>query len=309
MKWIYQAPERQRLDIFLTAQLTDITRSQIQKLVKAGRVTVNAKSAEVHHWLKANDLIEYVTAKKEAKPAIDDGKKLVIRYEDDDVVVIEKPPGLLVHPTQRKEANTLIHLLLQLYPQLKKFNDPVRPGLVHRLDKDVSGLMIIALNEKSFINLKSQFQARTIDKRYTALVHGKVLKDVGEVTTKLQRDKKTGLTKAQSAKELLSDNDEAREAITHYEIKDRFVNYTLLEIKLVTGRTHQIRAHMQSIGHSIVGDTLYVTGDIRKKKKIFLSRPFLHASSLKWQQLDGTEHQCKSPLPTDLKKFLTTLHA
>ncbi len=307
MKWTYKQPTRQRLDIFLTAELSDISRSQIQKLVKLGQVTVNAKTVEVHHWLKTGDIIEYTTAKK-TKADPQTKRSLVVKFEDDDVVVIDKPSGLLVHPTQRNEADTLIAVLLKEYPQLKKFNDPVRPGLVHRLDKDVSGLMIVALNAKSFTSLKSQFQERTIDKRYTALVHGKVLKAVGEITTNLQRDKKTGLTKALSAKLAHDEISEGREAITHYEVKESFVNYTLLEIKLITGRTHQIRAHLQSIGHSIVGDTLYVTGDIRKKKKIFLSRPFLHASSLQWHQLDGTIKKCTSPLPSELKKFLTTLH-
>ncbi len=307
MKWTYKQPTRQRLDIFLTTELSKISRSQIQKLVKLGQVRVNAKTVEVHHWLKTGDIIEYTTAKK-TKADPQTKRSLVVKFEDDDVVVIDKPSGLLVHPTQRNEADTLIAVLLKEYPQLKKFHDPIRPGLVHRLDKDVSGLMIIALNPKSFVSLKSQFQDRTIDKKYTALVHGKVLKSVGEITTSLKRDKKTGLTKALSAKLAHDEISEAREAITHYEVKEQFVNYTLLEIKLITGRTHQIRAHMQSIGHSIVGDTLYITGDIRKKKKVFLPRPFLHASSLQWQQLDGTTKKCTSPLPPDLKKFLTTLH-
>lgn len=309
MKWTYKQPIRQRLDIFLTAELSHISRSQIQKLVKLGQVTVNGQPAEVHHWLKTGDLVAYAVAKKVKADSKTTKRSLAVKFEDDDVVVIDKPSGLLVHPTQRNETDTLIATLLKEYPQLKKFNDPVRPGLVHRLDKDVSGLMIIALNPKSFASLKSQFQDRTIDKRYTALVHGKVLNAVGEITTNLQRDKKTGLTKALSAKPAHDEIIEGREAITHYEVKDQFVNYTLLEIKLITGRTHQIRAHLQSIGHSIVGDTLYVTGDIRKKKKIFLSRPFLHASSLQWHQLDGTVKKCTSPLPTELKKFLTTLHA
>lgn len=308
MKWTYKQPTRQRLDIFLTAELSDISRSQIQKLVKLGQVTVNGQPAEVHHWLKTGDLIEYAATKKVKTDPKAAKRSLTIKFEDDDVVVIDKPSGLLVHPTQRNEADTLISLLLKEYPQLKKFDDPIRPGLVHRLDKDVSGLMIVALNAKSFASLKSQFQDRTIDKRYTALVHGKVLKAVGEITTNLQRDKKTGLTKALSAKPAHDEIMEGREAITHYEVKEQFVNYSLLEIKLITGRTHQIRAHLQSIGHSIVGDTLYVTGDIRKKKKIFLSRPFLHASSLQWHQLDGTIKKCTSPLPSELKKFLTTLH-
>lgn len=309
MKWTYKQPNRQRLDIFLTAELADISRSQIQKLVKLGQVKVNDKVAEVHHWLKAGDIIEYITSKKTKADPKTTKRSLEIKFEDDDVVVVDKPSGLLVHPTQRKETDTLIALLLKAYPQLKKFNDPIRPGLVHRLDKDVSGLMIIALNQKSFAHLKQQFQDRTMDKRYTALVHGKVLKDVGTITTNLQRDKKTGLTKALSAKVAHDELSEGREAVTHYEVKVRFVNYTLLEIKLVTGRTHQIRAHLQSVGHGIVGDTLYVTADIRKKKKIFLPRPFLHASSLQWQQLDGTTKKCTCPLPSELKKFLATLHA
>ena len=161
--------------------------------------------------------------------------------------------------------------------------------------------MVIALSQDYFELLKKQFQKRKISKEYIGLVHGQVLNHKGEISTPLERDKKTGLMKAQSSK------DSGQIAQTTYEVLKKFINYTLLKIKIKTGRTHQIRAHLYSIGHSIVGDQLYQTKDLRKKKKTLNQRIFLHACYLKFKDAGGLWHKYKSSLPPDLAEFLNTI--
>ncbi|MFH0873859.1 MAG: RluA family pseudouridine synthase [Candidatus Komeilibacteria bacterium] len=302
MKFIYSQQGKKRLDTYLAENLDTSTRSQIQKAIKQGGVLVNDKKTTVHHWLKPGDVIEYTVAVKESR--VDRSLVPTIVYQDDHYLVLDKPAGLLVHPTERGEEHTVISWLVEHFPRVTEFGDPLRPGLVHRLDRDVSGLIAIALDEPSYFHLKEQFRDRTIDKHYTGLVYGVISNDEGTISTPLERDKKTGKTKAQS---VLLKQDQAHEAITHYEVIKRFHNFTLLDIKLVTGRTHQIRAHLHSIGHSLVGDSLYGTRDLKNKKLPSLPRPFLHASSLSFQSITGEMIDCHSELPSELNNLLATL--
>ena len=301
MNLTFDLKTKERLDKFLTEQLTGQSRSQIKKLIQAGLVTVNDKPAAVHHWLRLGDKIvigkaaERVTKKLAPLPEI--------IFQDQDFLVISKPAGLLVQPTAREKI-TLISWLLKHYPLVKEFGDSQRPGLVHRLDRDVSGLMVIALSKKAYESLKKQFQERSVDKKYLALVHGRVSNDDGRITSRLDKDSQTGLMKALTAKD---QKEQGRPAVTHYRVLKRFLNYSLLEVKIITGRTHQIRAHLQSIGHSIVGDPLYLTKDIKKKKKTYLNRPFLHAYQLTFHDLEGKGRQYYSPLPEQLNDYLKAL--
>jgi 23S rRNA-/tRNA-specific pseudouridylate synthase len=161
--------------------------------------------------------------------------------------------------------------------------------------------MVIPLTEDSFANLKKQFRDRTIKKEYTALVHGHLINDEGEINTPLERDKKTGLMRAQNVKQ------SGKTALTIYRTIKKFINYTLVNVQIKTGRMHQIRAHFYSIGHSLVGDRLYQTKDLRKKKKVLEQRIFLHAHFLKFKNLEGGWHEYHSELPEELKNFLTTI--
>lgn len=299
MKTIYNNEQKQRLDKFLHQENPDITRSQIKKFILDGQVKVNDKIPTVHFWLKKNDQVDYDLKNHR----LDDTVLLEpkVKKETTNYIVIEKPSGLLVHPTDRGEKNTLITWLVKKYPRVKKVgDDPLRPGLVQRLDREVSGLMVIALNKTFFENLKKQFGERTVLKEYFCLVHGRVLNDQGEIKTSLARDKKSGLVKAYP-------NGEGAEAHTIYEVETRYSNYTLLRVQIKTGRTHQIRAHLYSIGHSVVGDKLYQTKDIRKKKKQPDLRIFLHAHLLKFIGPDGKSVRTSSPLPKELKNFLKDL--
>jgi 23S rRNA pseudouridine1911/1915/1917 synthase len=215
-------------------------------------------------------------------------------------LVIEKPSGLLVHPTSPKaKEESLLTWLGKKFPETKKIGDPERPGLVHRLDKDVSGLMVIPRTEEMYEHLKTQFQEHTVEKHYTALVHGKVGKDTGEITFKIARSNSRARMAARP------DDEEGREAHTEFETLKRLVGSSLLDVRIHTGRTHQIRAHMFGYGHPVVGDTLYRHKNTKLKRTP--DRIFLHSTKLAFTDLKGKRVEFDSPLPESLENFLTTL--
>ncbi|MFA5126772.1 MAG: RluA family pseudouridine synthase [Patescibacteria group bacterium] len=305
MQFIYQGKDKARLDKFLHEQNPSLSRSQIQKMIVNNQVTVNQHEAPVHFWLKSGDVIIFEPDKKTATQVtpVKFTKKPTpkIVKKTTDYVVLNKPSGLLVHPTEKQEPDTLTAWLLKKFPQVKNVgDDTTRPGIVHRLDREVSGLMVVALNQDFFQTLKKQFQERTIIKEYIALVHGRLLNDNGEIITPLERDHKTGLMKVHTESPGLP-------AHTIYEVVRRYTNYTLLKIQIKTGRMHQIRAHLYSIGHSVVGDKLYQTRDVRKKKKNIDLRIFLHANLLKFQDTKNHWHKYSSRLPLEMENFLKEL--
>lgn len=220
--------------------------------------------------------------------------EIPIIHEDPAYLVVEKPSGLLVHPSPHESGETLSERLAAMYPELKTVGDDptLRPGIVHRLDRDVSGLLVVARTQEMFEHLKTQFQNRTIEKHYTALVHGIVGKDAGAINAPLGRSNRTG--------RIAAVRNEGREALTTFTVVKRLQHYTLLDVQIHTGRTHQIRVHMASIGHAIVGDAQYRP---RKMKDNF-PRPFLHATSLAFTDLHGKRVRYESPLPEELAAFL-----
>jgi len=220
-----------------------------------------------------------------------------IIYQDQDIIVIDKPANLTVHPIKKGQTNTLIDKLIDLYPEIKQVgDDSLRPGIVHRLDKDTSGLMIIAKNNQAFKHFKKQFQQRKVIKKYLALVHGKVKDRKGTITKSISLSKKDH--KKRSA--LLSN--QSKTAWTEYKIKKTFKDYTLLEVIPKTGRTHQIRIHLASIGYPIAGDKQY--GFKRQPSLKNLTRQFLHAYYLKFKLPNGKIVELKSELIQDLKQVL-----
>lgn len=304
MKIQYTLDNKERLDKFLTENLQEFTRSQIKKQILAGEVFVNKELASVHRWLKKDDVIEIKTNTSKAdKKIIPHSLQPKIIEQTADYLILEKPAGLLVHPTAKRETDTLAAWLQDNFPQIDKIgDDPIRPGIVHRLDRDVSGLMVVALTNDSFDSLKKQFQKRTTKKEYLALVHGAMKEMEGEINTPLERNKETGLIRAQRV--LPS----GKTAITLYQVVEKFINHTLIKVQIKTGRMHQIRAHLFSIGHSIVGDKLYQTKDLRKRNKtVDDARIFLHAHFLSFQDLNSQWHKYQSPLPKELKDFLKTI--
>lgn len=302
----------ERLDKFLCGRLPDLSRTKIQKLIKDGLILINEKTTTVHYFLKNKDRLEIsleeapnaakaktkeINRKKESKKS----KKLLDRIkiikDTDDFLILEKPAGLLVHATAVSTAQTLVDWLLDKYPRLKKIGeDPQRPAIVHRLDKDVSGLMLIPKNQAAFDYFKNQFKQHLIVKKYLCLVTGRIAKDEDEINFPISRSRtKQGLFAAHPH------NHEGKKAITRFAVVKRYLNHTLLEVQILTGRTHQIRVHLLGYGHPVVGDKLYLTG---MKQKNNPGRIFLHAAELAFTDPDGEKRTFTSKLPRKLSLFL-----
>lgn len=244
-----------------------------------------------------------------------------IIFEDNNYLVINKPAGLIVHGGPSIKDETLVDLLLEKYPDIKKVgDDPIRPGIVHRLDKEVSGLMVIAKTPESFSDLKRQFQERDVNKKYLALAHGRIDKDYDEIDFSIKRAKEGYKMAAlpHNAEDLLTRRSpksrdkgniagvfKAKEALTSFQVIKRFINYTYVEVEIKTGRTHQIRVHFSAYSHPLVGDNLYSTKKSKAKNlKIGINRIFLVAHNLTFFNLEKEEKKFSIELPEELKKFL-----
>jgi 23S rRNA pseudouridine1911/1915/1917 synthase len=309
---IQEGGQGRRLDKFLAQELIDTTRSQIKKTILDGLVLINDKKATVHQFLKVGDAIKIsekssLPTKKIKKilPSTTNKKifeKIKIITDEPDFLIIEKPSGLLVHPTPKVETNTLVDWLLEKYPELRNIGeDPQRPAIVHRLDKDVSGLMLIPKSQKSFDYFKRLFKLRNITKKYTALVYGEIWKDEDEITFPISRSvNKKGLFAAKPKIE----NAEDKPAHTIFNVIQKFKNYTLLEVQILTGRTHQIRVHLLAYGNPIVGDPIYKN---KRAKLAEAERIFLHASYLSFIDLGGKKWEFKTEIPKPMTEFIKKL--
>jgi len=227
-------------------------------------------------------------------------------FENDEYLVANKPAGLLTHGTEHISEQSFAEFLLKDYPKIKKIgDDPFRPGIVHRLDKLASGLLVVAKTQASFDNIKKQFQKRTVEKYYTALVYGKIEKDEDEINFPIARSAKGYKMAALPLTCKKEKNPGGRTAITEFNVCKKFINYTLLDVKIKTGRTHQIRVHLSAYGHPIVGDDLYGTKKTKiKNLKLGLKRLFLVSHKLSFRDLNGQKQTYQIDLPDDLNKFL-----
>ncbi|HTW97088.1 MAG TPA: RluA family pseudouridine synthase [Candidatus Methylomirabilis sp.] len=300
-----------RLDKFLVARLKGKTRGQAQNLIGAGLVLVGGKIASNHYPLKIGEEVEI---KKERRTRSEERKLAVepkIIFANREFIVVDKPAGLIVHGAPHIKGPTLADWLVKKYPELKKVGeDKSRPGIMHRLDKDVSGLLVVARTDKSFANLKRQFQKREVEKIYTALVYGAVAKENDQINFSLKRAaggfRQAAIPAGYNFKENFT---ELREAFTEFRVLRRFVNYTLLEVKIKSGRKHQIRVHLFAYGYPLVGDNLYSTKKTREmNRKINLGRIFLAATSLSFRDSAGEKHSFRAPLPPELTEFLDRLN-
>ncbi len=238
-----------RIDKFLIDKL-DLSRSKVQEMIKQSLVLVNGKTIKNSYVLKLNDKIEIVGELKEETNALPEKMDLDIVYEDDDLMVINKPSGLVVHPSSGHFNGTLVNGLLAYTNSLSTTNGDIRPGIVHRIDKDTSGLLVVAKNNKAHEKLAMQLKDKTLSRIYVALVHGKINHDTGTIDAPIGRD-------LNDRKKMCVTDENSKEAITHFKVLERFNNATLIECKLETGRTHQIRVHMNYINHPIVNDPVY----------------------------------------------------
>lgn len=293
-----EAPER--LDKALVA-VSGGSRAAIQSLIKAGRIFVNGNRGTMHKKVTKIDIITIEEPPAEEKKKKVKPPTLDILYEDSDVVVVNKPAGLLTHPASQTTEPTLVDALVAHDKKIAKVGDDKnRSGIVHRLDRDASGVLIVAKTNAAFAHLKKQFQDRLTKKIYSVLVHGVTAKDHDTITLLLGR---SGSRKGRMAARPASQN-EGREAITHYDVVERYPHLTLLSVRIETGRTHQIRSHLFAIGHGVVGDRLYAHRGVKPGK---IDRLFLHAKELTITLPNGEEKTFTAPLPKTLTDFLATL--
>lgn len=290
-----------RLDVFLV-QHADLSRSQLQKKIKAGHITINDKAVKVHHLVHPGDVVSVgdldIPVHVEAKTMNAPEPEVV--FEDDQYLVVNKPSGLVVHGGSGINEPTLAEWAVEHAGEIADVGDrpEQRPGIVHRLDREVSGVMVIAKTKKAFDDLKSQFQDHRITKEYLALVYGRVVDQSGRIDFAIARKAdKSGLMVARPK----STEGKAAETLFHVE---RYVKgNTLVRVQTLTGRSHQIRVHFKAIGHPLVGDPLY---KVRKLKinKLAPPRMFLHATKLEFDDLKGERRRFAAPLPKDLDQFL-----
>ena len=289
----------ERLDKTLVNHLGDqLTRSQIQSLIKEGQVMVNGAAAKPGIKLKGGEHITVTVPPPKEDPTVEaQDIPLDIVYEDDDLAVINKPAGLIVHPGTGNETGTLVNAILARYPSIAEMNyAPKRRGIVHRLDKDTSGLIVIAVNAPAMQRLMAQFQRRTVEKEYLALLERTPKTSVGRIDVPLARDT--------ADRKKIAVSRDGKPAVSEFAVIERFKDgRALVRVKLLTGRTHQIRVHMAFIGCPIVGDALY---GFRKQR--LLSRQFLHAARLCFDHPRTGERLCfESPLPAELETVLHEL--
>jgi len=285
----------ERLDVYLTKK-TDMTRSQIKQLLDKNKISVNEeygiKSGKI---IKAGEKIE-IELPQEEIDLIPQDLPITIIYEDEDIAVINKAQGMSVHPGGGASIGTLANALLYHFQNLSSINSTVRPGIVHRLDKDTSGVMLVAKNDKAHLNLSKQIAERTVEKIYVALVEGVVKTDCGEI--------KTFITRSTKNRKLMIVGGSEREAITLYKVLERFESNTLVEFTLITGRTHQIRVHSKYIGHPVVGDISYGY----KKQKFNLKGQLLHAKKISFTHPKTKEIVTfETDLPEYFEKILKVL--
>jgi 23S rRNA pseudouridine1911/1915/1917 synthase len=299
----------ERLDKFLVGKLKDKSRAEIQKMIESGRVLVSGKKPSKHLALKKDDVLE-VDNKKRAVVARDSSAKSEpeIIFENNDFLVVNKPAGLIVHGAPHIKEKTMADWLLKKYPKLKKVGEnSYRPGMMHRLDKEASGLMVIAKNNEMFFNLKKQFQERLVEKEYIALVHGAVSKESDQINFPIRRSA-DGYRQAalpDKYEEEIEEAGELRQAFTEFNVTRHFLNYTLLRVKIKSGRKHQIRVHFYAYGNPLVGDDLYSTRRTKSlNKKLKLGRIFLAAVHLSFLDLAGLRRGFDFPFTPELEEFL-----
>lgn len=296
-----------RLDRYLVRKHPKDSRAHWQKEIKAGRVLLNGKIVTPHVALKGGELI--TTLKKVKMKTKISPPPLAIIAETPDYLVIDKPTGLLVHPTAKHAEGTLVDALVKHYPSIRTIGENKnRPGIVHRLDREASGVMVIAKTQAMFEHLKTQWKLHEVHKEYNALVSGKLLKQVGSISFSIARSRRGGRMAARP------ESHAGRSARTNFEVIEMFPTATLVRVMPETGRTHQIRAHFHALGHSLVGDPLYRTKiqrkkdrDSKKSKSAEAPRLMLHATKLSFTDLAGKPQTFSSPPPVAFTDYIKTL--
>jgi 23S rRNA pseudouridine1911/1915/1917 synthase len=283
-----------RLDVFLSHKIRELTRSQLQKKMEQNQIKVSGIPRKPSFRLSDGDLVEFDFEFSETTEILPENIPVKTLYEDGQVIVLEKPSGMVVHPGPARRHETLVNALLYHFPGIRNVGPEERPGIVHRLDKETSGVMVVARSARAYSELQRQFRERLIDKVYLGLVWGEMPKQEGTISWAVGRHVKHGERMSVKTKK-------PRPAETHFKVLKKYQGFVLLEIKPITGRTHQIRVHLAASGYPIVGDSRYG----RRKPKIRCPRLFLHAHRLCFFHPESHERMdFLSPLPDDLEKFL-----
>ena len=286
----------QRADVALAAML-ELTRSNMQKLLDEGRAVKGTKVIKSNYKLKLGDEIVVTLPEPQPLDVQPENIPLDIIYEDEDVVVVNKARGMVVHPAAGNYSGTLVNALLYHCKNLSGINGVIRPGIVHRLDKDTSGIMICAKNDAAHVSLSEQIQSKTAQRTYLAVVRGNIKTDSGVIETQIARDK-------DDRKKMAVVKEGGRNAVTEYEVVERFGKYTIVKCKLKTGRTHQIRVHMEYLGYPLVGDPKYSP----MKTPFSINGQALHSLALAFDHpRTGERMEFEAKLPEDLHKVVTRL--
>lgn len=289
-----------RLDAFLHERLPEYSRSRLQSWIKEGTVVLDGKASRASYTLRGGEQVSVTPAIRAPLKAEPENLPLKILYEDPDVVVIDKPAGMVVHAGAGHSQGTLVNALLHHFGVLSSVNGDLRPGIVHRLDRDTSGVLVVARTDRAHQSLAGQFHHRQVEKTYLALVHGRMKQAQGRISAPITRDpvRRTRMSARSRS---------GRTALTEYRVLEQFARFSLLEVRIKTGRTHQIRVHLSSLGHPIVGDRLY--GAPAKPPGLPpLERFFLHAHKLGFRSPStGDPIRIESPLPPELSAILDFL--
>ena len=285
-----------RIDAYLAAN-TEHSRANVQRLIENEKILVNGKKTKVSYKVQPNDEISIEDEEPKEIGLKAQEIPIDILYEDDDIIVVNKPKGMVVHPANGNPDGTLVNAVMAICKDsLSGIGGEIRPGIVHRLDKDTSGVIIVAKNDKSHIALSEQIKNHEVEKTYIALVKGFVKENEATINMPIGRSTKD--------RKKMAVNKNGKNAITHFKVIERFKNYTLLEVKIETGRTHQIRVHLSEIGYPIVGDTTYSNG----KNEWGIEGQCLHAKSLKFQHpITCKDMFIEAPLPEYFQKVIEEL--
>ncbi len=295
--------EGERLDCFLSGKVEGYSRTYMQKLIEEGHCKVNGKNAKPRFKLREGDRVEAVIPDPVPLEVEPEKIDLDIIYEDNDIIIINKPQGMVVHPSHGNYSGTVVNALmghcksLSDYNSLTGINGVMRPGIVHRIDKDTSGIIVVAKNNEAHLSLSGQLKEHTITRKYTALLEGRLKTECGTADTLIGRNPK-------NRKQMAVVRENGKRAVTHYKVLERFENHTLIEAVLETGRTHQIRVHMAYLGHPVVGDTVYGF----KKQRFDTKGQLLHARVLGFIHPAKKEYvEFEAPIPEYFEKVLRLL--
>lgn len=289
-----------RLDAFLHERLPEFSRSRLQSWIKTGRVSLAGEQPRPSYTLRGGEVVDVLPAELPPLRAEAEDLPVAILYEDQDVVAIDKPPDMVVHAGAGHHTGTLVNALLHHFGALSSINGNLRPGIVHRLDKDTSGVLLVARTDAAHHALAAQFQSREVEKTYLAIVHGRLRQKTGRITAPVARDPvhRTRMTVRSPS---------GRSALTEYRVLEELGRFSYVEVRIGTGRTHQIRVHMASLHHAIVGDRLY-GAPAAPPALPPLSRFFLHAHRIRFRSPStGAPIEVESPLPADFQNLLAVL--